>query len=329
MTVRACLLGLLLSLVGLGNPLAIAAQEDATEAKKAVDTAYDALWAKVAKSLGKREYAQASVALRHALQDPNLAAAVAMITADDQDAQRLERLKKLVQAQCRKLTAGDALTIGGVQQQFVRFVRDDAKGEYLIVKSRADAPEREYYLDNLPAKTWLDLVEGYLPKDEEARYLKGLFHAADNHGDRTIARRLLAEAAMTTPQAQRWLERLDAASKAAAERKLAEKNKAGDKKPQEPAEPYVVSTWAHQVTKDGNIVLRSTFKLYSNGRINGPLSGATWMIRGNLIIFTWPNANAPGGAWKDVCNLSSDKRSYLGKNQKGATITGTKLKDGE
>jgi hypothetical protein len=94
-------------------------------------------------------------------------------------------------------------------------------------------------------------------------------------------------------------------------------------------EPVVISTWAHQVMVKGTVVKRDTFKLYSNGRINGPNSPNTWHVGGGLIVFTWPNPKAPGGAWKDVCNLAADGSSYLGKNQEGATISGRKISDGD
>jgi hypothetical protein len=94
------------------------------------------------------------------------------------------------------------------------------------------------------------------------------------------------------------------------------------------AEPTIVATWVHQIG-NGKEALRSTFKLYSNGKINSPEARDTWVIKNGLIILTWPNADAPGGAWKDVCNLSSDGKSYSGKNNKGTPIYGVKIASGD
>jgi len=93
-------------------------------------------------------------------------------------------------------------------------------------------------------------------------------------------------------------------------------------------EPTVVATWAHQVGQ-GKDTVRSTFKLYSNGKINSPTGRATWYIKGGLLTLRWPDPKAPGGAWDDVVNLASDGKSYAGKNDKGTPIFGVKLASGD
>ncbi len=95
------------------------------------------------------------------------------------------------------------------------------------------------------------------------------------------------------------------------------------------AEPKVVATWAHQVGVGKNALKRDTFKLYSNGKINDPDGRDTWAIKGGLMILTWQNTDAPGGAWKDVVNLAIDGKSYSGKNNKGVPILGVKLAAGD
>lgn len=121
----------------------------------------------------------------------------------------------------------------------------------------------------------------------------------------------------------------DKAAAAEAELKEFEKDAGLAKEPPPkaaPKEPYVVASWAHQVNHKGD-VRRSTFKLYSNGRINNPNGRGSWSITGNVIVFTWPDAEAPGGAWKDVCTLSADAKSYVGKNQLGAVIKGVRINE--
>jgi hypothetical protein len=91
----------------------------------------------------------------------------------------------------------------------------------------------------------------------------------------------------------------------------------------EAKEPFVVAEWAHEVRIDGRVTSRLTYQMYSNGRINRPDGLATWRQQGRLLILRIPNADAPGGAWVDVCRLSPNRRSYVGKNQKGYSIGGT------
>ena len=97
----------------------------------------------------------------------------------------------------------------------------------------------------------------------------------------------------------------------------------GSGKPEpEPREPFVVGEWAHEVRVNGRVTTRLTYRMYSNGRINSPDGRATWRQRGLVLILRNPSPDAPGGAWVDICRLAPDRRSYLGKNQKGFTIVG-------
>jgi hypothetical protein len=70
------------------------------------------------------------------------------------------------------------------------------------------------------------------------------------------------------------------------------------------------------VTKPGPI------QFLSNGRISTSDNPATWSFKNGVITMRWPNPQAPGGAWRDVCRLSADGRSYKGKNQIGKIIVG-------
>jgi hypothetical protein len=50
--------------------------------------------------------------------------------------------------------------------------------------------------------------------------------------------------------------------------------------------------------------------------------GAAWTRDGDRLVLTWPDAAAPGGAWRDECELSEDGNSYEGVNQQGTKVTG-------
>lgn len=84
-------------------------------------------------------------------------------------------------------------------------------------------------------------------------------------------------------------------------------------------EPTVVSAWMHRV-RGGRA---SKTVLYSNGRINRPDGAATWTRDGRKMEFRWPNERAPGGAWVDRCQISSDGRTYAGRNQQSVEVSGT------
>ncbi|QJX00244.1 hypothetical protein [Frigoriglobus tundricola] len=81
----------------------------------------------------------------------------------------------------------------------------------------------------------------------------------------------------------------------------------------------VVATWSHGTEVPGS---GHEIQLYSNGKIGGPDSGATWTFQNGILTLRWPNATAPGGAWVDSCSVSADGRTYSGKNQKGVRIGG-------
>ena len=89
-------------------------------------------------------------------------------------------------------------------------------------------------------------------------------------------------------------------------------------KPAEVAAPKIVAT-ARQLFANGS---SKTHKLYSNGSVNGPYNSAKWKVDGARIVFSWPNASAPGGAIVDDCALTNNGRSYSGKNQNGVQVRG-------
>ena len=84
--------------------------------------------------------------------------------------------------------------------------------------------------------------------------------------------------------------------------------------------PTVVAVWEHRVMDRDATPSRMT--LYSNHKINDPDSKDVWSRSGNTLILAWPNPSAPGGKWVDRCTLSSDGKSYTGRNQVGSKLTG-------
>lgn len=76
---------------------------------------------------------------------------------------------------------------------------------------------------------------------------------------------------------------------------------------------HVVAGNAHEIT------------LLRGGKINDQSSGAMWTLKGRILKLSWPNGNTPGGAWVDTCRVSEDGKSYVGMNQQGTEIRGTKI----
>jgi hypothetical protein len=306
MRLRKCLPGLVLGLAWLGGFQAAWAQENKKPDEQKEVSAYDALWAKVAPRIAARDYLSASALLKNAQRDQALAQALELITADDQDIHRLVGLKKRVQDKCRGFTAGDNVLIGGGNYLLVRFLDDD-KGERLVVKLKSDGPEREFYLEKLPPKTWFGLVEQDLAADADTKYLKGLFHAADRDGDREIARRHLKDTIATHPQALRWLERLDAVAKLEMEKK-----KEAGKEP-------IVGRWRF-VAFEGNsskVIVTSNITLLPKGRGEG---GVSWRVDadGTYVI------NRPGGTIR--VEIDDTGETFTGHSAQGNKCKGTRIK---
>jgi len=78
----------------------------------------------------------------------------------------------------------------------------------------------------------------------------------------------------------------------------------------------IIAKWKHN---DGP----QPIVFYSNGMINDEDGPGTWNIGPNSkLTLIWPNAQAPKGAWIDVCTVSPDGMIYAGVNQKGVKISG-------
>ena len=82
----------------------------------------------------------------------------------------------------------------------------------------------------------------------------------------------------------------------------------------------LLGTWKHSVDFGAEEYL----VLLPEGRMNSAVDRATWSLDGSLLKLRWPDAAAPGGAWIDACHLAPDGRSYVGRNQKGLVIRGTR-----
>jgi hypothetical protein len=84
----------------------------------------------------------------------------------------------------------------------------------------------------------------------------------------------------------------------------------------------VVARWRHQ-SGEGQAMVH---ELYSNGRINGPESKATWSFDEEVLELKWPSPKAPGGTWIDRCKVSEDGKTYSGSNQIRTKIVGVYVK---
>jgi hypothetical protein len=71
----------------------------------------------------------------------------------------------------------------------------------------------------------------------------------------------------------------------------------------------IVARWKYFL--DGRFV--GIHSLCSNGRI-GKSDANTWFYSKGVLIFRWPNPNAPGGAWIDTLQVSADGATCAGTN---------------
>lgn len=62
----------------------------------------------------------------------------------------------------------------------------------------------------------------------------------------------------------------------------------------------------------------------AGGRILAGEFEAKWTLEGRTLRMSWPNDDAPGGSWEDVCVVADDGASYSGRNRKGMHIRGTR-----
>lgn len=82
----------------------------------------------------------------------------------------------------------------------------------------------------------------------------------------------------------------------------------------------ITGTWNHSV----NYLQPRELYLFADGSINQRGSTARWQSDGEHIKFIWPDAAAPGEIWIDSCYISRDGKSYIGRNQSGMVIRGTR-----
>ena len=87
----------------------------------------------------------------------------------------------------------------------------------------------------------------------------------------------------------------------------------------------VMARWRHF----GDGKPQGNHSLYSNGRIDNINGKATWIYAKGVLIYRWPDASAPGGAWIGTLNVSEDGKAYAGTNNdpRRPKIIGVYLKD--
>jgi hypothetical protein len=50
----------------------------------------------------------------------------------------------------------------------------------------------------------------------------------------------------------------------------------------------------------------------------------SWKLAGTTLTLTWPNENAPGGAWVDTVLVTPEGSRYEGTNQRNVPIFGVR-----
>lgn len=280
------------------------------------ESAYAAKWPTLVELLRRREYSNAAATLDKLAEATELQYARPLIDADKEAIAGLQTLTRLVFEEAARLETGTPLNLASIEYTFVAY-RENPKGDELVLKSKATGRESTRGVAGLPATTWLQLVAERKSDLKQPALTFGVFVGFDQAADVKTARKFFDEAAAGGVNVTHWLARLEAPATPKPAANTNEK------------EPVVVSTWAHQVNKDGNVIRRQVVKLYSNGHINTPTAAATWTKSGNTLILNWPAPDAPGGKWVDVLTLSPNGKAYIGKNQRGFVLRGTQLAAGD
>jgi hypothetical protein len=73
----------------------------------------------------------------------------------------------------------------------------------------------------------------------------------------------------------------------------------------------MMAQWRHIVNGRGPGAVHT---LYSNGKINSSDGDAVWQYARGVLIFGWPDSNAPGGYWIDRVEVSAKGMTYTGTN---------------
>lgn len=283
------------------------------------DNAYQPVWESLSDLLQRREYGNAAALLEASREKPELRSHQALLEADRAVVEGLQALERAVGKQARKLQEGATFKLSGVECKLVR-IEQKPIGDEMVLKSASTGLEIRKAVNSLPLDIWMQLAGDRPESVPQPSLVLGVLAGFDQTPDVKTARRLLNGAAADGADVTIWLSRLDAWEAARSR---------GKQKSNTPEEPRVVSTWAHQVSKDGKVIKRQTLTLYSNGRINDPNGNATWQTRGNVLVLLWPAPDAPRGQWQDVCNLSAAGDAYLGKNQQGFVLRGVLMKKGD
>jgi len=88
-------------------------------------------------------------------------------------------------------------------------------------------------------------------------------------------------------------------------------------------EPAVCGAWLHSVDGGG----AWTIDLADDGTLRDAAGAPTgkWTRTGSSLVLRWPNGGAPGGGeWIDTLVVASDGASYVGTNQRGSVIRGSR-----
>lgn len=204
--------------------------------------AYQTAWQDVSELLRRREYGSALAKLDSLVEERDLRDSGKQIAEDRKAIAGLQTLERLVREQAAKLSGGEPLEVSGISYVVVRY-DSAAKGESLILKSRSTGKETTLLVADLPAVTWMYLVESQREALRARSFTLGVFLGFDRTADRKAARKFLNEAAQEGEDVMVWLARLD-------EQEARQKEALADRKAAK--DDPVVGRWLVQMsTKDG------------------------------------------------------------------------------
>jgi hypothetical protein len=91
-------------------------------------------------------------------------------------------------------------------------------------------------------------------------------------------------------------------------------------KPGEKKTPSMAGRWSHFIDYAPLIAL----EFHADGTLEGANIKARWELEGNALQLEWPDAKTPSGFRTEHLQLEPDGDGYVGRNEQGQVILGSR-----
>ena len=87
-----------------------------------------------------------------------------------------------------------------------------------------------------------------------------------------------------------------------------------------PSPKNISGRWRHGV----DYALSMPIELGQDGTLKGSRATGTFSRDGSSLVLRWKDTKAPGGVWVDRVTIEPDGDHYVGRNQRGQVVVGTR-----